>query len=137
MRQIQLAKMDLLMHVRMAEFLDGDIEAKARATIADCMVPTEPPARTVVKRFNHVFSDPVGYAAGYYSYKWAEVLDADAFTRFKNGGVFSRSVGDEFRRRVLERGDSEDAAALYKAFMGREPSLDPLLERSGLAVSAA
>ncbi|HEY8931757.1 MAG TPA: M3 family metallopeptidase, partial [Rariglobus sp.] len=82
-RQVQFARMDLLLHMRAPEFVDGDIEAKARALVADCMIPTEPPGRTIVKRFGHLFSDPVGYAAGYYSYKWAEVLDADAFTRFK------------------------------------------------------
>jgi len=136
MRQVQLAKMDLLLHVRMAEFLDGDIEAKARALIADCMVPTEPPARTVVKRFNHVFSDPVGYAAGYYSYKWAEVLDADAFTRFRREGIFNARVGAEFVEKILSRGNSADPAELYRAFMGRDPDLNALLRRSGLAPAA-
>jgi oligopeptidase A len=132
MRQVQLAKMDLLLHVRAGEFIDGDLEAKARALVADCMVPTEPPARTLVRRFNHLFSDPVGYAAGYYSYKWAEVLDADAFTRFQSGGIFSRRVGGEFVEHVLSRGNSEDPADLFRRFMGREPDPAALLKRCGL-----
>ena len=93
MRQLQFGKMDLVLHTRTPEFLDGDLEAKARATVAECMIPTEPPARSMVKRFGHLFSDPVGYAAGYYSYKWAEVLDADAFTRFQREGIFNAATG--------------------------------------------
>ncbi len=133
MRQVQLAKMDLLLHVRSAEFIEGDLEAKARTLIADCMVPTEPPARTLVRRFGHLFSDPVGYAAGYYSYKWAEVLDADAFTRFQREGIFNRRVGAEFVEHVLSRGNSEAPADLFRRFMGREPDPQALLVRCGLA----
>ena len=137
MRQVALAKMDLLLHMRTGEFAgEADAEAKARAAVADCLVPTEPPAPTVLKKFTHIFSDPVGYAAGYYSYKWAEVLDADAFTRFKREGVFSAEVGAEFVEKILSRGNSADAAELYRDFMGRDPDLNALLRRNGLAPAA-
>jgi oligopeptidase A len=136
MRQVQFAKMDLGLHMRAAEFTAGDLEAKTRALVADCMIPTEPPARTIVKRFNHLFSDPVGYAAGYYSYKWAEVLDADAFTRFKREGVFNAKTGADFVEHILSRGNSEAPGVLYRRFMGRDPELAALLVRSGLAPAA-
>jgi len=137
MRQVAFAKMDLLMHMRTAEFAaESDVEPKVRALIDDCMIPTEPPAPTIVKRFSHIFSDPVGYAAGYYSYKWAEVLDADAFTRFKREGLFNSKVGSEFVAHVLSRGNSADPTELFRAFMGREPDLNALLQRSGLMPAA-
>jgi oligopeptidase A len=134
MRQVAFAKMDLLLHMRAPEFsAAGDIESRVREAIADCLVPTEPAAPTIVRRFTHVFSDPVGYAAGYYSYKWAEVLDADAFTRFRREGIFNERVGREFVERILSRGNSADPSQLFRDFMGRDPELGALLERSGLA----
>ena len=137
MRQIAFAKMDLLLHMRTADFTAAaDVEPAAHAAIADCLVPTEPPSPTVVKRFTHIFADPVGYAAGYYSYKWAEVLDADAFTRFKREGLFNRRAGAEFVTHVLSKGNSADPAELYRAFMGRDPDLNALLQRSGLLPAA-
>ncbi len=133
MRQVQFAKMDLVLHLRAGEFAEGDIEARARAVVADCMVPVSPPSRTIVKRFNHLFSDPVGYAAGYYSYKWAEVLDADAFTRFKREGVFNAEVGAQFIEHILSKGNSEPPSVLFRRFMGRDPDAEALFVRNGLA----
>jgi len=138
MRQVSLAKMDLLLHMRTDQFAGApDVEPVIRAAIADCLIPTVPPSPTLVKRFTHIFSDPVGYAAGYYSYKWAEVLDADAFTRFRREGLFSAEVGRQFVDTILSRGNADDPARLFRDFMGRDPDLAALLERSGLVPAAA
>ena len=81
--------------------------------------------------FSHIFAG--GYAAGYYSYKWAEVLAADAFSRFESYGVFNPDTGAAFRETILEQGGATDAMELFKRFRGREPEVGPLLKRAGLA----
>jgi oligopeptidase A len=135
-RQLGFATVDLALHVDYDPARDGDLLAYARRIAQPFSPAPLADNYAMIASFNHVFASSVGYAAGYYSYKWAEVLDADAFTRFKREGVYSREVGEAFRRSVLERGDSADPMELYKDFMGREPSLDPLLQRSGLSVGS-
>ena len=80
--------------------------------------------------FTHIFSG--GYSAGYYSYKWAEVLAADAFAYFKETGIFNRETAGAFRREILSRGDMEDADVLYRNWRGRDADADALLESEGL-----
>jgi peptidyl-dipeptidase Dcp len=80
--------------------------------------------------FNHIFSG--GYAAGYYSYKWAEVLDADAFSVFKEKGIFNQEVAASFAENILKRGGTEHPMILYKRFRGQEPTIDALLKRNGI-----
>lgn len=138
-RQIQFGKMDLLMHTHTSEFVAAGaagLEAQVTAAVAETFIPTEPPARPIIYRFGHLFSDPTGYAAGYYSYKWAEVLEADAFGRFKAEGIFNRQTGADFVRHVLSRGNSADPAELFRAFRGRDPDANALLKRSGLLPAA-
>jgi peptidyl-dipeptidase Dcp len=81
-------------------------------------------------RFSHIFAG--GYSAGYYSYKWAEVLDADAFEFFQERGLYDRNVARAFRENILEKGGTEHPMELYKKFRGREPDPDALLRREGL-----
>jgi oligopeptidase A len=85
--------------------------------------------------FAHIFAG--GYAAGYYSYKWAEVLAADAFSRFEEEGILSAEVGADFRRHILERGGSESPEVLFERFRGRPPRIDALLRHCGIAVEGA
>ena len=133
MRQLGFGYIDLLLHVKYSAERDGDAVQYARGILQEFSPAPLAPDHAMLAAFTHLFASPVGYGAGYYSYKWAEVLDADAFTRFRDQGIFSREVGGEFRRHILSRGDSADPAELYRAFMGRDPDPQALLIRNGLA----
>jgi oligopeptidase A len=135
MRQLGLAFVDLLLHTRYSPQLDPGPVEYTRALLREFTPAPLPPEHAMIAAFTHLFGSPVGYGAGYYSYKWAEVLDADAFTRFRDHGIFSREVGSQFREKILSQGNSQDPAELYRRFMGRDPDPHALLERSGLARS--
>ena len=132
MRQLGFASTDLAIHRHYDSEQDGDVMAYARKNLQRFSPTPLPDDYAMLAGFTHVFAHPVGYAAGYYSYKWAEVLDADAFTRFKREGITNPEVGRAFRESILSKGNSEDPAKLYEDFMGRGPELEPLLERAGL-----
>lgn len=137
MRQLGFAEVDLALHVDYRPDLHGDVTAWAREIIQRFSAARLPDDHASIASFTHLFASPVGYAAGYYSYKWAEVLDADAFSRFKREGLFNREVGEAFRAGILARGDSADPMDLFRGFMGREPTIDALLERDGLVAEVA
>jgi len=133
MRQLGFAFVDLALHREW----DGkmDVVAFSRGVLQKFAPAPLPEEYAMITGFTHLFASPVAYGAGYYSYKWAEVLDADAFTRFRHEGVFNAAVGRDYREKILAKGDSEDPAVLYRSFMGRDPDPDALLERAGLIAS--
>ena len=133
MRQLGFAALDLALHMDYDAETHGDVLSYARA-IQQAYSPTElPEDYAMVSTFSHLFARPVGYAAGYYAYKWAEVLEADAYQRFAEEGIDNVKVGRSWRTAVLAAGDSRDPMELFVAFRGREPNPGALLERLGLA----
>ena len=135
MRQLGFGITDLKLHQDYDPQKDGDVIRYARALLQPFTPAPLPENYAMIAGFTHLFASPVGYGAAYYSYKWAEVLDADAFTRFRDEGIFSPEVGAAFRENILSKGDSEDPAELYKRFMGRDPDPNALLVRSGLVTA--
>ena len=133
MRQLAFSKIDLFLHRTLAAQNYENLEEEIQSALADYFPKRKSPVRTIVRRFSHLFSSPVGYASAYYSYKWAEVLDADAFTRFKEEGVMNAITGREFRDKILSRGNSVPPDELYRSFMNRDPDSKALLQRSGLS----
>ena len=133
MRQLSFGTVDLALHIDYDFETDGKVLSYAFKILNEFSPVPLPPEHSMITAFTHLFSSPVGYAAGYYSYKWSEVLDADAFTRFADMDIFSRNIGMQFREEVLSKGDSEDPADLFHAFMGRDPDPGALLRRLDLS----
>jgi oligopeptidase A len=132
MRQLSFGFTDMALHREYKPERDGDVVAYSRV-ILERMSPAPLPAdHAMINSFTHLFAGSVAYASAYYSYKWAEVLDADAFSKFREKGIFSREAGMAFRNAILARGDSEDPAKLFRDFMGRDPDPSALLARAGL-----
>ncbi len=113
----------------------SDPVAFERAAVESVRIFPDVEGAMVSPQFSHIFSG--GYAAGYYSYKWAEVLDADAFAFFKENGIFDKETADSFRRNVLMKGGTEDPAELYRRFRGQDPGIDALLIRDGIKEAPA
>jgi oligopeptidase A len=132
MRQLSFGFLDLALHRTYSPEKDGDLLAYCRRILADFAPAPLPAGYAMIAAFTHLFADPVGYAAGYYSYKWSEVLDADAFTRFRSEGIFNPQTGRAFKEAILSKGNSRDPEELFRAFMGRNPDASALLERLGL-----
>jgi len=133
MRQLGFAAVDLALHIDYAPERDGDVMDYGNRILQRYAASELPKDYGMLAGFQHLFSHPVGYAAGYYSYKWAEVLDADAFGRFKREGIFNPTVGRAFRDAILSQGDARDPMDLFVTFMGRKPDPQALLVRQGLA----
>jgi peptidyl-dipeptidase Dcp len=125
-RQLRFGLLDLAWHT-LQEPANDETEALEREALAGCTVLPDIPDSCISTSFHHIFDG--GYSAGYYSYKWAEVLEADAFSLFQERGIFDRATAASFRENVLSKGGSEDEALLYRRFRGHEPDPQALLKK--------
>ncbi len=129
-RQVSFGLLDLAYYT-LTEDLDSDIYEFERKAVAPCRLLSSVPEEYIMStNFSHIMSG--GYAAGYYSYKWAEVLEADAFDEFRKHGIFDRTMAQRFRDEILSRGGTEPPMQLYRRFRGAEPTIDALLRRNGI-----
>lgn len=131
-RQLSFALLDMAWHGTDPEGV-SDVKAYEKAAFGPTLLLPDHPGTCMSTSFSHIFQG--GYSAGYYSYKWAEVLDADAFSYFREKGIFDREVADKFRAYILSKGGTEDPMELYVRFRGRKPDPQALLERAGLTGS--
>lgn len=129
LRQVSFGLLDMAWYTRATPF-EGDVKAYEQEAWARAQILPVVPETCMSTQFSHIFAG--GYSAGYYSYKWAEVLDADAFSLFKQKGIFNRKVAQSFRDNILSKGGTEHPMVLYKRFRGQEPTIDALLIRNGI-----
>ncbi|MBT5559822.1 MAG: M3 family metallopeptidase [Proteobacteria bacterium] len=130
LRQIEFAMFDMQIHTSYDANSEDTVQSILDTVRSEVAVYQTPSFNRFQNSFSHIFAG--GYAAGYYSYKWAEVLSSDAFGRFEEEGVFNQDTGADFRQTILARGGSEDAAVLFKRFRGRLPDIAALLRHTGL-----
>ncbi|MCH7377799.1 oligopeptidase A [Aeromonas sp. MR19] len=131
LRQLEFALFDFRLHQEFDPANPDQIPALLTEVRSQVAVMTPPAFNRFQHSFSHIFAG--GYAAGYYSYKWAEVLSADAFSRFEEEGIFNPATGQSFLKNILEKGGSKEPMELFRAFRGREPRVDALLRHSGIA----
>ena len=129
LRQVSFGLLDMAYYTKKDEFTDDIIPFEKKAW-QKAMVTKQLPDTCMTVQFSHIMAG--GYSAGYYSYKWAEVLDADAFAVFKKHGIFDQKTAQSFRDNILSRGGTENPMTLYKRFKGGEPTIDALLKRNGI-----
>jgi oligopeptidase A len=130
-RQLEFSLFDFKIHRDYNPAKGGQIYQILQQVRDQVAVVKVPAFNRFAHSFSHIFAG--GYAAGYYSYKWAEVLSADAFSLFEEKGIFDRATGDSFLQNILEKGGSSGAMTLFKSFRGREPNIDALLRHNGIA----
>ena len=128
LRQLSFGFLDMAWYTQ-TDSIKNVIEFEQKAMAPTQLLPIVD-GTGMSNQFGHIFSG--GYAAGYYGYKWAEVLDADAFSLFKEKGIFNREIAESFRKNILEKGGTEDPMELYKRFRGHEPSIKALMQRDGI-----
>ncbi|MFC6441317.1 oligopeptidase A [Bowmanella sp. JS7-9] len=130
LRQLEFALFDFILHRDFDPAITGQVEQVLSEVRQQVSVVQPPEFNRFQHSFGHIFAG--GYAAGYYSYKWAEVLSADAFSRFEEEGIFNPQTGADFMHCILEKGGSDEPMALFEAFRGRKPEVDALLRHSGI-----
>ncbi len=133
MRQLGFGFIDLLLHVQYSAERDGDPIDYTREILQEFSPAPLPPQHAMIAAFTHLFASPVGYGAGYYSYKWAEVLDADAFTRFRDNGIFSPEIGGEFREKILSKATAKIPRSSTAASWAAIPTPTPCWSARDLA----
>jgi peptidyl-dipeptidase Dcp len=131
-RQLGFGFLDMAWHSISEPYVGDDFQFEYNATKdVKAFDPVE--GCIMSPQFTHIFSG--GYAAGYYGYKWAEVIECDAFSKFKEDGIFNRETARQWVDNVLSRGGTEAPMALYQRFRGREPRIDAMMRRDGIALS--